>query len=252
LLGLFLVPSLGAVNCNYFLALLAYVRTPLFQITALNDDTIQVSVNSVFSIVNFDSAVYTQIEPHVYHIYNGKDAPILLQHFPVLRFRVEDGIPVQIHIGNGGDYTALPPGRTMPFLITSLITTVLSVVFFLIIPIILAILFLIRRKRKKEFNRIDGFQTVFLLTGTMLVFNNLALILRIVIQNFRSATELAPHIWVNYLLTFLAIGLFTIILWKWKKVETLSKWQKLFLATTTVFIVLLIVSLYYWRFFTLL
>ena len=106
-----------------FLTFLAYVTSPMFQITAIDENTILASSGSFASPTN--SAVYVQTEPYIYRLYDHeKAAPVFLKYYSKLRFSVEDGVPQSIHVGNDFDYTALPPGRTMPFLITSLITTV--------------------------------------------------------------------------------------------------------------------------------
>ena len=120
-----------------FLTLFAYVATPMMQIMALDENMILVSLGSLTSPTN--SAVYIQTEPYIYRLYDYDSiaAPAFSKYYSKLRFSVVDGVPQSIHVGNGLDYTALPPGRTMPLLITSLITTVSSIVFFIIMPVIL-------------------------------------------------------------------------------------------------------------------
>jgi len=172
--------------------------------------------------------------------------------WPELRFRVEDGVLRHVNIGGGFDLVPLPAGRSMPFLIASLIGAVLSMAFFLIAPLTLFILFLIRRKNKKVRTRFDYFCTGFLLSGTLLILNFLMLFARIVINLFRTAAEIAPHIWINYVLAGFVVLLLAGTLWSWRTIgEAQTKRKGLFIVTA-VFMALLIFLLHNWNFFVLL
>jgi len=166
-----------------------------------------------------------------------------------LSFRLKDGAPTQIHVGGGADFTALPAGRTMPFLIASLVIVLLSVVYFLISPIVLFILFLIRRKKQNPRTRFDRFTTSFLLSGTILALNNLLLFGRFGINPYRAAAEVAPHIWINYALTALVIFFFAGSIWSWRTSGEARGKRKALFIITTVFSILFITLLLNWNFY---
>ncbi|MCL2568696.1 MAG: beta-lactamase family protein [Oscillospiraceae bacterium] len=218
---------------------------PMFEITALDDNTILASFGE------FGSAIYVQTEPYVFQAYDGTDGPLLTMFFPELRFRMEHGAPVHI-MAVPMDFTSVPAGRTMPFLMASLIITVLNVVFFFIAPIVLLILFLVRRKQQRTRTHFDRLSTGLILSGTLLALNNLALILRVGINPFRSVAELAPQIWMNYVLAGLTILLFAGSLWAWRTVGDGGTKRKALFVLTALLLALLLVVLWNWNFFVLL
>jgi len=237
-----------------FLKLIPYLLSPMLQVTAVDDTTILLSANSFWQPNYNISAKYRQIAPYLFQIEPQAESSILSQFLSVIRFNVEDDIPTQINVGNGADFTALPPGKTMPLLILSLITVLASVVFLLLAPIIFAILFIIRWQKKQKLEQFVNVRKGALLLGMgfLLVANNLLLILRMIVENFRLVAEMAPHIWFNYFLAILAVLLFFSQIWTWKKVGAVAKWQKLLLVLTFGFVVLLMLNLHHWRFFALL
>ena len=206
--------------------------TPLMQISALDENTIQLSYWAV------GAATYIQVEPFVFHIYDSSGSPLLGQRLPELRFRMEDGVPVQIIAASGGDFTSLPAGRTMPFLIISLISASISIVFFLVMPIILFILFIVRRKKQIERTQFDRFSVGFLLSGSLLVLNNLVFLL----------FGMPVHVWINYMLAVIVILLFAGSLWSWHTGKIRIK-QRVLFAITTVFTILFSFILHSWGFF---
>ena len=195
------------------------------------------------------SAIYVQTEPYVFHIYDSSDSPLIASFFPQLRFHVEGGTPRQIHVGNGSDFTSLPAGRTMPFLIASLIAVILSVAFFLIAPIALLIAFLVRRKKQNPRTWFERLSTSFLLSGTLLTLNNLVLFGLFGINPFRTTAEVVPFIWINYVLAGLAALLFAGSILSWRTAgETRGK-RKVLFVITVVFAILFIFLLWNWNFF---
>jgi len=189
--GQFLTARRYDGNFLEFISYAGLAGVPIIQISALDENKIELSLGGL------GSAIYVQTAPYVFHIYDASDDRLFASALPQLRFRVEAGVPVQIHFGDGIDFTPLPPGRTMPFLIGSLILAAFSMVFFLIAPIVLLIVFLIRRKKQKPRTRFDRFSTGFLLSGSLLALNNLVLFALFGINPFRSAAEVAPFLWLN-------------------------------------------------------
>ena len=230
-----------------FLEFLSYLPMigGIAQVSALDENRI------MFSFGMLGSAVYVQTESYVFHIYDGTEAPMLQTFLPELRFRMEEGRHVQIH-SPPMDFTTLPVGRTMPFLIGSLVSVMLSVVFFLIAPMVLFILFLIRRKKQRERTRFDLFSTGFLLSGTLLVFNTLALFILFGINPARSVAEVAPFIWINWGLAGLVVLLFAGSLWQRNTIGEGRKKRKVLFVVTTVMAVLFISQLWNWNFFVML
>ena len=213
-------------------------------ISAIDENTITVSFGPL------GSAIYVQTAPYVYHIYDYDDDSLLAIFFSELRFRMEDDVPMMI-ITDGGDFTSLPTGRTMPLLITNLFIAVLSAAFFLITPIVLFVIFLIQRKRQKKRTHFDRFSTGFLISGTLFVLNFLVLFLLFGINPFRTVAEVAPYIWINYILAGLAILLFVGSLWSWPRAGKEKTSRKMLFVVTTIFIGLLIFVLHNWHFFVL-
>jgi len=218
--------------------------TLMINIRALDESRIQLSIGG------FGAAVYVQTEPYVFNIYDS-DSPLFASFFPQLRFRVENGVS-QIHVGGGSDLTSLPAGRQFPFLIASLVTVIFSVMFFLIAPIVLFILFLIRRKNQSLHARFNYFSTGFLLSGTLIVLNNLILFMQFGINPFRTVAEVAPFIWINYVLSGLIVLLFAGSIWSWLTAGEARGKRKVLFVITSVFTALFIALLHNWNFFVLL
>jgi len=219
---------------------------PHARVSALDENSI------LFSIGALGEAVYVQTAPHVFQIYDPSEAPFLALMFQELRFDFEDGVPVHIIVRGLEDYTAFPAGRTMPILIGSLVSVILSIAFFLIAPIVLLILFLIRPKKQKIRTRFDRFSTSFLLSGTLLMLNNLTLFMLFGINPIRTAAEVSPFIWMNYILSGLVVLLFAGSLWSWRTAGEAGGKRKVLFVITAVFAVLFIALLWNWNFFVLL
>ncbi|MCL2703340.1 MAG: beta-lactamase family protein [Defluviitaleaceae bacterium] len=232
-------------NFLEFLSYTGLASAQMINIRALDENNIQLSAGGL------GTAVYLQTEPYVFHIYDSSDNLLFASLLPQLRFRVEDGVP-RIQIGDGGDFTYLPEGRTMAFLIVSLVIAALNAVFFFITPIVLLILFLIRRKKQSVRTRFDYFSIGFLLSGTLLVFNNLLLFMLFGINPYRTAAEVAPFIWINYVLAGLTALLLAGSIWSWRTAGEAGGKRKALFVITAVFTMLFIALLHNWNFFVLL
>ncbi|MCL1882490.1 MAG: beta-lactamase family protein [Defluviitaleaceae bacterium] len=233
--GRFLTARRYYGNFLEFVSYTGLAGLSMVQVSAVDDNKIELSIGMI------GTAVYVQTEPYVFRFYESHDSPLFASNLPELRFRLENGVPVQIHLGGGGDFTHFPEGRTLPFLIASLVILVLCAAFFIIIPIVLLILFFIRRRRGMSFDR---FNIAFLLSGTMLLLNNLALFGRFGLNPFRAVNEVAFHIWFNCALVGIAVILCCIV--------ALRLRSKIFFCTTFAFLALLVFILHNWNFFVLL
>ena len=63
---------------------------------------------------------------------------------------MEEGTVKQIIVGNGMDLSELPPDRTIPVLIVSVLILISTTLYFLITPLILLILKFKNRKKQLE------------------------------------------------------------------------------------------------------
>ena len=219
----------------------------IVQITAIDSNAIELSMMGGIT------ATYRQVLPYVFQRISleGRQMHLNLL-WSELRFDVEDGVLRHVNIGGGFDLVPLPPGRSMPFLLASLIGAVLSGAFFLIAPTALSVLFIIRRKKQRTRTLFDTFSTGFLLSGTLLVLNFLVFFARIAINVFRTSTEVAPHIWMNYVLAGLMVLLFAASLWSWRTTGEARIKRKVLFVVTTISAALFIFLLLNWQFFVIL
>jgi hypothetical protein len=214
----------------------------LARITATGENTIQLQFFTF-------SALYEQTEPYVFHLISTDD-PIMRAAAGTLRFRMVDGQVTHIMLGNGFDFTTLPQGRTMPFLIGSVAVVIIAFAFFLIMPIVLLISFI--RKREKV-SRLNLFTNSLLLCGTLLALNQIILVvLGLVFNAYSSLCEVTPHIWVNYGLLVMSIGLLIASAASIIKGEKLKLNRLVLYCLTILFLLLLNLVLWNWNFFVLL
>ena len=229
-------------NFLEFVSYAGLASSQMVRVSALDENKIRLSSGGL------GSAVYVQTEPYVFDILDASDGPLFAARLPQLRFRVEEGVP-RILLGDGGDFTALPKGRTMPFLIASLTIVLVSVVYFLVTPIGLLIMFFVRRKKIIVRTRFDYLSAGFLFSGAALVLNNLLLFMLFGMNPFRTATEVAPFIWMNYVLTGITVLFFAATVGFWRTSgEARGKRKALFIATA-VFAAVFIVILFDWNFY---
>ena len=230
-----------------FAAYAGLVGLPIITIRAIDEYRIALPIE----VMDFGTVIYIQTAPYVFRVYDASEAPMIGNFVPELRFLMEDGVPVQILVP-GMDFTALPTGRTMPFLIGSLVSVALSVIFFLIAPIVLFIVFLVRRKKQKPRTLFDRVSTGFLLSGTLLMLNNLVLVGLFGINPIRTAAEVAPFIWINYVLAGLVALLFVGSIWSWRTAGEARGKRKVLFVITAVVTAMFIILLWHWNFFVLL
>jgi len=250
------LPNAENVAGNYMLMrrmegnlseILSYLANPIVDITALDENTISVTAGV------FGSATYIQVEPNFFRMvsFEGSAMP---QIFSELRFKMEDGSPIQIHVGNGHDLMPLPSGRTIPFLTTYAAIMLISLLFFLITPIIILISLLRNKKKGIKNTHFKLFNIGLLLSGTLLIFNNLICLVRIFTSIIiPSKAELAPHIWINYIIVVLSVFMLVgSIIYLGKEKELITTKNKAFFFATTALIALTIFVLHNWNFFVIL
>ena len=187
-----------------FLAFLDFSFMPQLRVVAISDNEITVTIPTV------GSARFVQTEPWVYQLayYDHLILRMLLNE--QISFRMENGRPVQVHVGNIHDFIEISTMRPVPRLVIGLVLAVMSILFFLIAPIVLLVRFWLNRKRSKEngtkWSHFMLFRNAMLLCCTVVVVNNLTSLVRIlVIRLFRTSAEIAPHIWVNHIFIGIAV-----------------------------------------------
>ncbi len=194
---------------------------------------------------------YLQTEPYHYEIIEDK-IPLFRNAYPVLKFKIEDDKVKHIIVGNGMDLSALPSGRTVPFLTGSIIILIANILFFTILPIILLINLIMGRKKKLDsFNkRYKLYYHLLVLFGTVTIINNFIPPAKIMISTFHTFSAMKPHILLNHPL-FLGTVVTSILSTKYLNKVTVSKKTKLLHFTTIILLILLFSLLFHWNFFAI-
>jgi len=195
---------------------------------------------------------YVQTKPYYYEL---KDATstIFTNAFPTLQFKLEQGKVEHIVVGHGMDLSALPPGRTMPFSVVSIILLFSSLLFFIIAPIIGIVMMLKDRKKRFDLQRkyFCLSHLILLLCGTATILNNIICLVRIlIINNFRTFSEMKIHILLNYTLLVVTI-IATIISLVFLRNVKVSKIHKLIYIITNILLLALFALLIEWNFFSI-
>ncbi|MCL2620221.1 MAG: beta-lactamase family protein, partial [Defluviitaleaceae bacterium] len=229
-----------------FLEAAAYIGAagmPIITITPLDDNRI----NLAFGGGRGANVVYIQTAPYTFHVYDAGDYQWLANSLPSVQFHAEDGTATKILLP-AGDMIALEGMRTMPFLVTYSVITIASVAFFILAPLVLLVVYLIKRKKGASPTHFDLFTTGLILSGTALVANNLMMLLRMMSSFTRMASELQPHILLNWVFAITTALMLAGAIWKW---NTKPKGKTLFI-TTAIISTMLIITLQNWNFFTFL
>ncbi|MTI96687.1 MAG: hypothetical protein FH749_14645 [Firmicutes bacterium] len=222
---------------NSFLELYSYLS--LVDVRAVDDNVIELSMGG-------QSATLVQTRPYVFE---RDEAEGLLNYiFDMVYFEVVDGRVQRM----SGDLLPLPPGRTRPWLMASILIAGFSVLYFSVSPVIL----LIKKLRSKRRTSYDTFywrryMGLLTLTGTAVLANNALLIARMLIDNYRSFAQVRIHVLINYPLFVLAAVLILATILQWRR-SRLTRGQK-FWTLTTIFTMLAFAGLLAnWQFLTLL
>jgi len=217
---------------NGFLELYGYLQ--LVKVRVIDDNTIKLSIGK-------QSAKLVQTEPYVFKK-NGADGKIFKYHFDTVYFDVHNSKVQKI----SGDYLPLPAGRSIAVLYISLIAALISVLYFVIAPIILLILY-IKNKNAAERLKNIKLSSMIAFFGTITAANNLILIARMLINNYRAFSEIKIHIILNYPL--MCASLILCILFIGNLIyEKINKREKIFAITTLIMNILLNILLINWQF----
>lgn len=208
--------------------------------------------NQISMNCGYYQGTYIQTKPYYYELKEA-NFPIFINAYPILQFKFENDNVKQINVGHGMDLSVLPKGRTMPFLLSSLFILICCILFFIITPIITIIMLIKNRKRqlnlqKTHFNLIH---TILLLCGAITIINNVTCLVRIlIINNFRTFSEMKVHIVLNYAL--LVVTLITAIISViFLRKEEVSKRRRLAYVITIILLISLFALLIGWNFFSI-
>lgn len=229
-----------------FFELVDFIFVPSVNITAIDENTITLAMG------NFGTSTFIQTAPYEYLRVESDNALIATLFGDEIRFRMEDGSPTLLHMRNANDHLPRSSFRSTASLVSSTIIVVVTLPFFLITPLVLLVSFLRNRKKGIKPSRFNKFNHGLLLCGTLLVLNNLISLVRILVINmFRTTSEMIPHVWINYVLVGLSALLFIGSLFALRKEEIKTR-SKVFYVITTLFMALLIFVLHSWNFFVML
>lgn len=224
---------------NGFLELYSYLT--LLNVKAVDQNSIELNVIG-------QNSTLVQTSPYVFERVNA-NGPILEYYAGKLYFEVENGAVTRI----SGDYLPLPAGRTMPWLIASLIIVVISAVYLVVAPVVLLVCKLRKRKTAVRTHVKDSrrYFKLVVLSGASLLINNAVLVLRMLMNNYRSFSEFRFQIMLNYPLAVLAalFAVLSIVFWK---SSHLTNKNKVFGIASIVMVALFIGTLLSWQFFCLL
>ena len=219
-----------------------YLPMSMTNVQALDENTIKVQMNIL-------SGHYIQTAPYTFEILDDSDFAMKIVYSKLV-FKMENGVPVQILIGNGLDLSSFPSHRSPANLILSVVVLIASILFFLIAPIILIIL-VFKRKKKNITAHIcfTHMQTFLTLCGTALLLNNAISILLLMINPMIRYSQLIPFGIINYLIVFISVAtaIFgSIKIWKQANIA-----QKLCFISTGAILVSFILLLVNWNAFLL-
>lgn len=214
----------------------------LYEINATGTNEITMNIGEY-------KGTYLQTKPYYYELVDD-NIPFFRNMYPVLQFKVENDAVKQIVVGNGMDLSALPPGRTVPFLVGSIIILLATILFFFISPIILLIASIKKRKKKlkTENKKFNLYHLILILFGTVTIINNLIPSSKMMISSFHTFAEMKPYILLNYHL-LLGTLIMTIISASTMKNSVVSKKHKVIYFITIVLLILLFTLLFHWNFF---
>ena len=214
----------------------------LTNIQAVDENTIQFSMGGI-------SAEYVQTAPYVFEI-TENSAPILKAMYYRLEFKIENGVPVQIMIGNGQDFSTFPVHRTPLILILSVVVLVISALLFAFAPF--ALLVTMAKKKKQGVSYVKKsiqLQTALTLCGTGLLINNVILIVLMLTNQLMPYSQVLFFEIVNYVLA--AVGTIAIILNIANFKNFTTNKQKATIVFTSVMLTSFVLLLVNWNMFVL-
>jgi len=216
-------------------------------VRAVDESTISFSMSIPLSGMTF-TGTFVQVEPYVFHMTEADGHLLPLFTAGEIRFVMEEGVPVQIQLGNPFDFVV---SRSMFSQIVSAVIAIANILFFLIAPIALLVISLKNRNKDIAPSRFRMFSNSLLISNALLMLNNLALMIRVLVANMLiTAAEIAPHIWINYIFAGLTLLIFVgSLLYLFKEKEAIRIKRKIFYYATASLAVLFICILHSWNFF---
>lgn len=243
------LPNASAVAGNYTMLRrhegnlfeFANIFTASIVVEAVDSNTINVDIQGM----NLN-LTYVQVEPYVFRLVSRGSSLARIAY--EMRFIMEDGNPIGISVSGPFDATAQTFGQSFAAFIINTIMLAVGIMFFVAMPIIVLISFLRKRQNQTTFNLISN---GFLLTGALLVINNVTLFLRVLSQMMATQASMVNfHIWINFaLLAVSAVLLVASIFFATK--DKLENKCKIKFIGSIVAMALLIFSLWNWNFFAL-
>jgi CubicO group peptidase (beta-lactamase class C family) len=224
---------------------LAGFLAPL-KIEAIGENEIQISVFGM-------NGTYRQIQPYLYVMTESDHA--FLDSFQKMYFEMGNNGVNRVTNGQITDFLPLKGDRQMPFLLSSLVIVIVSLLFFMISPIVFFISWIRNRKKNLMVSEdVIRERRVFWLSnlgGTLLILNNLILIVRVLLGGSMIIfDELKIHLYLNWVIFVSSIVLIILDFINWKKI-TLTKKKKFIRIVTFCLIVFLFAILGNWNFFNI-
>lgn len=213
------------------------------KVKATGENEIQMSVYGM-------KGTYKQVSPYYYVLTYRENA--LLDNFPKLYFVMDDNKVKRITNGQISDYLPLKGDRQFPFLFISLMIAIVGLLYFVISPFVLVIIWIRNRKKlviTKEIIREKRLFWLSSLSGTLLILNNVILLVRSLISSSLVFDELKLHLYLNWVILIVSIIFIVLDLMNWKSIA-LTKKQKFIRIITFSLIVLLLAILWNWHFFS--
>ncbi len=209
-----------------FLRLYNYLQ--LRNVKAVDSNTIKFSIAGQTSLL-------VQTSPYVYQRIEASGS-ILQHHYGTVYFEVLNGKVLRM----SGDSIPISPMDIL-WLYASLVIVIISVLFFSISLIVFLIRILLRKKVHKHLALLQ-------LCGMATLVNNAVLVMRMLLNNYRSFSELRLHILLNYPLMALGLILILFMFSSWKK-SNHTRLQRIYYGTTTGILVAFFSTLAIWQFF---
>jgi hypothetical protein len=210
----------------------------LLNVRTLSADTIEIGFVG-------QSARYEQIEPFVFR-QTDADGAVFQYNFKSVYFEMDGGAVRRL----SGDFLPLPAGHTVPWLLADALATLVCVLFLLFAPFIILSCSLRRRKKIAGLlatdRRMHALYAIFVLSGTLLLINNVILIWRMLSNNYRSIAEVLPQILINdaVALITIAAGVMTAVFGK----TSASKKQRVLFVISAALLAVFIAILIKWQF----
>lgn len=208
------------------------------KIKALNDHELQMSGMGM-------TAKYVQTSPYVYQKTEGH---VLFDTMNPIYFHVKDGKPTQVSMAIS-DLLPVPKGKTTPFLFISGVLVALSFAYFMIAPFVLLVRGISRIRKRIPAIAAQRVHTALILSGTAIVLNNIILLLRMLVNNFRAYSEILPHMILNYGFTALSAICMIVLALKGRNTG-LMKAQKFWYFLSAAVTLILIILMVYWQFYS--